>query len=564
VRWRLEGDLAAHAANIRFSPAFQVATRPSWPMKPVERTRTYAVMRLSSTWPWEERGDFVRSILVFVWLVEGKPTRVMPVVANTEDGPSQDVRGIAVCELAEHERRGRPVVLLMQEGKWRTADRWFPNEQVDAAYVRLFFEPEFDLAAAIAGVKPGALWTRLRRMPLPYMVADGGFDRGIAAAMAAGSNYHRSDYSLSPIRAAVNGGYRDVVRELLALPAAERERTRGSRVATEQAVGLGHLKLACDLLGEKPEGELLREVLRLALEQGDVAVASELLNRGGERIVRSLRPEDFGVVLQLGELALIERLLEARMPLNDERPFLRAAASGRAEVVQRLLDAGARVDRTAPDGTSAMLVAAAQGDISVLELLRRAGANPSLPDKRGQTPLGVATRKGNQAAVEFLTSLGARPEQGALRPPGRDPKLRWIADVLRGETGPVFPESAVTQPPVVKSAPRFEVMRKVGGGPVAVSGSMFSVDPRTGDVTEYPVVRSSSSNTPVVGTNHWAVGTMIVEVDGTVSHAQVVAAVSEEFWLNVDKVIDRYEFEPGEVDGRKVRTRVTIPVLVPD
>jgi ankyrin repeat protein len=78
-----------------------------------------------------------------------------------------------------------------------------------------------------------------------------------------------------------------------------------------------------------------------------------------------------------------------------------------AELVKRLVAAGADVNAANDYGATPMSEAAVAGNASVLETLLEAGANPDSPNTDGQTALMVVARTANVAAVDLLIERGA-------------------------------------------------------------------------------------------------------------------------------------------------------------
>jgi ankyrin repeat protein len=78
-----------------------------------------------------------------------------------------------------------------------------------------------------------------------------------------------------------------------------------------------------------------------------------------------------------------------------------------AELVRRLLEAGARVDVINDYGASPMSEAAVVANVAVLEALLDAGADVDSANADGQTALMVVARGGNTAAAKLLLDRGA-------------------------------------------------------------------------------------------------------------------------------------------------------------
>jgi cytohesin len=97
-------------------------------------------------------------------------------------------------------------------------------------------------------------------------------------------------------------------------------------------------------------------------------------------------------------------------------PVLLAAQNGRAETLEVLLDAGARVDRTGRAGRTALMLAAGGGSYRSVRVLLKHGANPRRTDDEGRSPMMYA------AGLEL-------PEWGADGLPAMTPRAH---NVVRG------------------------------------------------------------------------------------------------------------------------------------
>jgi ankyrin repeat protein len=84
-----------------------------------------------------------------------------------------------------------------------------------------------------------------------------------------------------------------------------------------------------------------------------------------------------------------------------------AAHNDDAELVERLVSAGAKVDVANDYGATPMSEAAVAANPAVLRALLDAGADVDSPNAEGQTALMVVARGGNVAAAELLIARGA-------------------------------------------------------------------------------------------------------------------------------------------------------------
>src|SRR5262245_27618580 len=77
------------------------------------------------------------------------------------------------------------------------------------------------------------------------------------------------------------------------------------------------------------------------------------------------------------------------------------------EIVELLLQAGAKVNAAEDHGITALTRACENASLPVADILLKAGANPNAAQTSGLTPLMVAARTGNVAVVQALVARGA-------------------------------------------------------------------------------------------------------------------------------------------------------------
>jgi ankyrin repeat protein len=99
--------------------------------------------------------------------------------------------------------------------------------------------------------------------------------------------------------------------------------------------------------------------------------------------------------------------------IYDGTALIAAAHLGHAEVVRRLIAAGAPLDHVNNLGWTALMESIVLGDggkahTDTLEALVKAGADVNIADRSGVTPLQHARRRGYAAMVRVLESAGAR------------------------------------------------------------------------------------------------------------------------------------------------------------
>ncbi len=128
--------------------------------------------------------------------------------------------------------------------------------------------------------------------------------------------------------------------------------------------------------------------------------------------ISSAQADEFYQALKREDIAAMSRLVDqvsdGNIRLDDGRTALMMAAKlGSAEVVAKLLQAGANVNDRNANGGTALMYAAIRGDKATLMLLLENGAQVNLDAKFGWTALMVAAAKGHAQLIEVLLMYGA-------------------------------------------------------------------------------------------------------------------------------------------------------------
>lgn len=142
-----------------------------------------------------------------------------------------------------------------------------------------------------------------------------------------------------------------------------------------------------------------------------------------------------GLAIDAHRTQIVKRLLEAGADVNKPSrfgpPLVMAAARGHLDIVELLL--ANRADPNVKDqgGRTALLAAAEKHDKELVELLVANGADVNSGDKGGRTPLGVARR--DEEISSFLRDHGA---QEPVNPYDRlDPYMRESMPPAAAESG---------------------------------------------------------------------------------------------------------------------------------
>ncbi len=96
-----------------------------------------------------------------------------------------------------------------------------------------------------------------------------------------------------------------------------------------------------------------------------------------------------------------------RRAVNDP-DIIRAAETGDAAAIGRLLDAASLPDACGRDGDTALMRAAARGALDIVKLLVARGAKVDAANEAGNTALMFACARGQAATARFLVESGAR------------------------------------------------------------------------------------------------------------------------------------------------------------
>jgi len=144
-------------------------------------------------------------------------------------------------------------------------------------------------------------------------------------------------------------------------------------------------KPVCKNVGAARKEELMP--LLLAAQNGDVATVERLLKAGAK--------VDRGAFYGNQESAILST------------PLLTAAAAGHAAVVAVLLKAGAKINRATAGGFTPLFAAAQEGHMDAVMVLVGAGAEIDIMTDEQSTPLHVAAQRGHEAVLAVLIKAGA-------------------------------------------------------------------------------------------------------------------------------------------------------------
>jgi ankyrin repeat protein len=125
-------------------------------------------------------------------------------------------------------------------------------------------------------------------------------------------------------------------------------------------------------------------------------------------------PPETAVRVRRAGAVLITAVLLVGARFAEPLPLLDAAKGRDWETVRQLIDRGADVNATAPDGATALHWASYWDALDAAEMLLRAGADASATNDMGATPLWNASMNGSAAMVRVLLEAGADPNATLL------------------------------------------------------------------------------------------------------------------------------------------------------
>lgn len=113
---------------------------------------------------------------------------------------------------------------------------------------------------------------------------------------------------------------------------------------------------------------------------------------------------------------VIEKLLSAGAKPDEKNrygitPLLLACENGNERIVRALLMAGAKADVSQRGGEEAIMIASRTGRVGVVKALLENGARTDSHDRKGQTALMWAAAEGHVDVIELLVKSGAKIDQ---------------------------------------------------------------------------------------------------------------------------------------------------------
>ena len=148
--------------------------------------------------------------------------------------------------------------------------------------------------------------------------------------------------------------------------------------------------------------------LYLALRDGSLKVANTLIDWPKTNVeIRTVKDESPLMIAALkGHLELVKKLIDRGADINKTgwAPLHYAATTGQLAIMQLLLDQNAYIDAESPNGTTPLMMAAHYGTPEAVKLLLAAGADPSLKNQLGMTAIDFANRANREDSADLIAA----------------------------------------------------------------------------------------------------------------------------------------------------------------
>ena len=249
----------------------------------------------------------------------------------------------------------------------------------------------------------------------------------VDALLRAGADVNAAnDYGVTPVSLACTNRNATVVEALLAAGADPTAATMMGETALMTCTRTGSAAAVTALLDhgatvnarEESHGQT---ALMWAAAQENPHVVRVLLAHGADVHARSTSHQ-LPVSLGDGD-AFGPAIME---PQRGSTSLLFAARHGHIENARLLLDAGADVNETAPNGQSVLVMASFSGQGEFAKFLLEHGANPD-DANAGYTALHTAVSRGDLKLVKALSAHGADPNRRITQGSRQKRNINWYA-----------------------------------------------------------------------------------------------------------------------------------------
>lgn len=190
----------------------------------------------------------------------------------------------------------------------------------------------------------------------------------------------------------------------------------------------------------------------IAAENGELDKVKKYLGEGAE--VNAMGPNSAALhsAASNGHIEVVEVILKEKtvnINLEDQQgyyPLQLAASKGELAICNRLIKAGADLEKTTNAGGTALHIAAAADQSKVINALVKAGANLEASDNEDNSPLSVAAGLGKLAALKAL--IKAKAELNSTNEHGDTPLIKAIRNMYVNRLDSWVSEGHIDDTPV--------------------------------------------------------------------------------------------------------------------
>jgi uncharacterized protein len=256
------------------------------------------------------------------------------------------------------------------------------------------------------------------------------------ALLHAGANAKAQNrYGITPLSLAATNGNAKLIEALIkagadpnaALPEGETVLMTAARTGDEASI---RMLLAHDAQVNARESTMGETALMWAAAENHPAAVKALIDRGADRNAKS-------TVLTLAPFRWITSgMVSTTLPRGGWTPLMYAARQNAKEAARALADAGADLNQTDPDGTTALTLAIINAHFDLAATLLDKGADPNIVDETGMSALYAAVDMHtlgpmiSRPAPKLIDAIDAADLVGLLLAHGANPNLRLKKPVI--------------------------------------------------------------------------------------------------------------------------------------
>jgi ankyrin repeat protein len=149
----------------------------------------------------------------------------------------------------------------------------------------------------------------------------------------------------------------------------------------------------------------------VAVSHKNADLVDLLMNAGAKLNLRNRRGETAIMLASYrGFGDIVEKLYIKGAEINHPgwNPLIYAASGGHESIIRLLLDGGVPVNSASDNGTTALMMAARGNHLDAVKVLLERGADPNLRNEWGKTAMDWALSKNNQDMVKLLKVKGGQ------------------------------------------------------------------------------------------------------------------------------------------------------------